>query len=126
MKNKSSLYHLFFVFITLTLWSTLSFAHLDLISTSPSKDEVVLKPIQTITLKLTGKAEPRFSKIEVTEVATKERIDSGEAVVDQQNTLSVSLKVPLKAGKYHINWKAISVDTHKAHGEYDFTYAPKE
>lgn len=111
----------------LTLCPAITLAHIDLVTASPGKDEVVVKPIQTIRLKLSGKVEPKFSKIEVIEVASKNRMDSGEIVIDEkQDALSISLKGPLKAGKYHVKWKATSIDAHKAHGEYDFTFAPKE
>ncbi|MEK6626035.1 MAG: copper resistance protein CopC [Bdellovibrionota bacterium] len=117
----------FSLLFIMALWPLITLAHIDLITATPGKNEVIEKPIQVITLKLSGKAEAKFSKIEVIEVATKERIDSGQVDADlQKNTLSTSLKIPLKTGKYHVKWKVVSVDTHKAHGEYDFTYAPKD
>jgi methionine-rich copper-binding protein CopC len=130
MKQKLSGYrlHAAILFVGQLLLPALAMAHTHLVSSEPGKNEVIKTVIQAVTLKLSEDVEPKFSKIEVTETATKVRADEGEVKQTEQgkNTLTVSLKHLLKAGKYHVNWKATSVDTHKSHGEYDFTYAPKE
>jgi methionine-rich copper-binding protein CopC len=53
-------------------------------------------------------------------------IPTGKASVDPSspNVLHVPLGQALKPGVYIVNWRVVSVDTHKSSGHYKFTVAP--
>jgi methionine-rich copper-binding protein CopC len=53
-------------------------------------------------------------------------IPTGKASVDSSspNVLHVPLGQALKPGVYIVNWRVVSVDTHKSSGHYKFTVAP--
>lgn len=59
-----------------------------------------------------------------------EAIPTGKAALDGADpaTLHVPIHVPigakLKPGRYVVNWRATSVDTHHSSGSYKFTVAP--
>lgn len=44
-----------------------------------------------------------------------------ETAPSDQKTLIVTPEKPLAAGKYNVEWHAVSVDTHKSEGNYVFT-----
>ena len=68
----------------------------------------------------TEKLEPALSKVRVFDSFGME-VDKRDARVDQSNAalLTVSL-VKLKAGKYKVVWRAVSVDTHVTTGDFSF------
>ena len=84
---------------------------------------VAAAPI-AVTLTFTEGLEPRFSSIAV-EDAAGQRVDLGDAhlVQDDQTRFAVGLK-PLAPGRYKVQWRATSVDTHKTNGSFSFTVAP--
>ena len=65
-----------------------------------------------------------FSDIQVFDAAGKE-VDKHDKRLDTSNQalLIVSLP-PLKAGKYKVVWKAVSVDTHVTRGDFTFDISP--
>ena len=66
----------------------------------------------------------RFSSIAV-EDAAGQRVDLGDAhlVQGDQTRFAVGLK-PLVPGRYKVEWRVTSVDTHKTNGNFSFTVAP--
>ena len=81
------------------------------VSTAPSE----------VKIWFTGKLEPAFSKIEVSDSAGA-TVDRGDAAVDPDDPalMHVSLK-PLPPGTYKVHWHAVSVDTHATDGDFTFT-----
>ena len=65
----------------------------------------------------TQKLEPAFSSITVTNSAGQ-RVDTGKTRVSG-NQMSVSLRSG-GAGAYRINWRVLSVDTHRTDGNFTF------
>ena len=107
---------------------TPAFAHSHLVKSDPVADSKMSESPKAVTLTLSEAVESKFSKIEVTHVETKTRVDEGKVTpAVGKNSVTVQLKTPLQSGKYHVEWKATSKDTHKSHGSFDFTLAsPKE
>ena len=69
------------------------------------------------TLWFTQKLEPAFSSITVTNSAGQ-RVDAGKTRVSG-NQMSVSLRSG-GAGTYRVNWRVLSVDTHRTDGSFTF------
>jgi methionine-rich copper-binding protein CopC len=97
-----------------------TFGHAHLSSAMPAPGATVKAPAE-IRLLFTEPLEPAFSTIEVYDAAGK-RIQTGKSEV-KDNIMHVPLK-PLPAGGYKVNWRVLSVDTHKSSGSFTFTVAP--
>jgi len=77
-----------------------------------------------VTLGLTEAVEPAFSGVAVTNAAG-DRVDDGKIAIDSHDPQEVHVKVkPLMPGVYHVQWRVISVDTHRTQGNFSFTVAP--
>jgi methionine-rich copper-binding protein CopC len=65
--------------------------------------------------------EPAFSTLRVMN-SENQQVDKGDGHVDEQDNtiLEVSLP-PLSAGKYHVYWVVVSVDTHHTERDFYFT-----
>jgi hypothetical protein len=49
-------------------------------------------------------------------------VDKGDGHVDERDNTIMEVSLPtLPAGKYHVFWVAISVDTHRTEGDFSFT-----
>jgi copper resistance protein C len=89
-------------------------------STPAVGSDVPTAPTQ-VTIWFTQELEPAFSSIEV-QNASGQRVDNGNAQVDPKDAsiLHVALK-PLPPGKYKVQWRVVSVDTHPTEGTFEFT-----
>ena len=91
-------------------------AHLD--HAVPAVGSTVPTPPQDVTLTFTQNLEAAFSSANVTD-ASGARVDQGEAKISG-NTMQIGLKA-LTAGTYTVHWQAVSVDTHKTEGTFNFS-----
>ncbi len=92
-------------------------AHAMLDHAEPRVGNKVSSPPHEVTLWFTQKLEPAFSSITVTNAAGQ-RVDSGKTRVNG-NQMSVSLKGG-GTGTYRVNWRVLSVDTHRTDGSFTF------
>lgn len=92
-------------------------AHAMLDHAEPRVGNKVSSPPREVTLWFTEKLEPAFSSITVTNAAGQ-RVDSGKTRVSG-NQMSVSLKGG-GAGTFRVNWRVLSVDTHRTDGSFTF------
>lgn len=85
---------------------------------------VAIGPIE-LRLHFTEAVELKFSGVKVSLEGGKALLAAKTAVdsVDPQ-TLVVTLTDPLAPGVYRVQWKVVSVDTHKTQGDYRFTVKP--
>jgi methionine-rich copper-binding protein CopC len=96
-----------------------AFAHAMLDHATPKVGSTVSAPPKDIVLWFTEKLEPAFSSIEV-------RNEQGAVVTAGKATVigdRTQLRAPLKAlqpGTYKVNWKVLSVDTHRTEGSFSF------
>ena len=99
-------------------------AHAFLDKADPGVGATVQAAPAAVILTFTEGLEPRFSSITV-EDAQGQRVDLGDAhaVADDPTRFAVGLK-PLAPGRYKVEWRATSVDTHKTNGNFSFTVAP--
>jgi methionine-rich copper-binding protein CopC len=92
-------------------------AHAFLDHAEPRVGNTVASPPHQVILWFTQKLEPAFSSVTVTNAAG-ERVDSGKARVSGEQ-MSVPLR-SIGSGTYHVNWHALSVDTHTTEGHFSF------
>ena len=111
--------HLLAILLALVA-STSAFAHAHLESTSPKAEAVLASPPTEVAIELSEDIEAKFSSIEVRD-AKGARVDNNDPHLapDDAKRLIVSLH-PLEPGSYKVDWKVISVDTHKTHGSFSF------
>jgi methionine-rich copper-binding protein CopC len=96
-------------------------AHAFLDHAAPAAGENLHGGPAKIVLHFTEALEPSFSTIEV-------RDDSGASVaggpvVVQGDEMDIPLK-HLAPGRYRVSWRAVSVDTHRTEGKYNFLVTP--
>jgi methionine-rich copper-binding protein CopC len=91
-------------------------AHASLTHASPSAGSAVSAAPQEVMLTFTDTLEAAFSKVTVTD-ANGIEVSQGKG---QVNGNVMSLK-PLSAGRYKVNWRAVSTDTHKTEGNFTFS-----
>ena len=92
-------------------------AHAFLDHAEPRVGNTVATAPREVTLWFTQKLEPAFSSITVTNSAGQ-RVDAGKTRVSG-NQMSVSLRSG-GAGTYRVNWRVLSVDTHRTDGSFTF------
>jgi methionine-rich copper-binding protein CopC len=107
------------VIVPLLLWLVTgeARAHAFLDHAEPRVGNTVATAPREVTLWFTQKLEPAFSTITVTNAAGQ-RVDTGKTRVSG-NQMSVSLRSG-GAGTYRVNWRVLSVDTHRADGNFTF------
>ena len=107
------------VIIPLLLWLVTgeASAHAFLDHAQPRVGNTVATAPREVTLWFTQKLEPAFSSITVTNSAGQ-RVDAGKTRVSG-NQMSVSLRSG-GAGTYRVNWRVLSVDTHRTDGSFTF------
>jgi copper resistance protein C len=107
------------VIIPLLLWLVTgeASAHAFLDHAEPRVGNTVATAPREVTLWFTQKLEPAFSNITVTNSAGQ-RVDTGKTRVSG-NQMSVSVRSG-GAGTYRVNWRVLSVDTHRTDGNFTF------
>lgn len=104
-----------------------SFAHAHMKSSEPKKDAVLEKLPSEVRITFSEELEPSMSKIEVKNEDAKEEV--GERKLSDKSGGEV-LVAKLKstgntgAGRYTVKWKAVSKDSHKMTGQFEFTVRP--
>ena len=96
-------------------------AHAFLTEAHPRAGENAKPTPIKIELHFTEPLEPTFSSIAVTNEAGQDVTAS--AATANGTEMDVALK-PLAPGRYRVTWHAVSVDTHKTQGGFNFTVAP--
>jgi hypothetical protein len=102
-----------------------AWAHAHLVKSTPAAGGTVAASPTEVRLKFSEGVEPRFSGVTIAGPAG-EAIATGKPGVDpvDANTLVVSIGEKLKPGLYKVTWHAVSVDTHKTQGGFQFTVEP--
>ena len=111
--------------LAFTMIATSALAHALLQKAVPAVGGVVTASPKEIRLKFSEGVEPRFSGVELAGVSG-EAIGVGKPGVDpaDNSVLVVAVGHPLKPGTYKVTWHAVSVDTHRTQGSFEFTVQP--
>ena len=97
-----------------------AFAHAELERAEPQAGSTVRGAPSEVAIWFSQKLEPAFSSITVRNAAGQ-RIDVGKTRVSG-NVMRASLKA-IGAGRYQVNWRVLSVDTHRTQGSFSFQVA---
>ena len=78
-------------------------------------------PPREVRLWFTEAVEPAFSAVTVTNAAG-DRVNVGKLAIDSHDPQELHVRVkPLASGVYQVQWRVISVDTHRTRGNFSFT-----
>jgi methionine-rich copper-binding protein CopC len=106
---------------TIMLWQSAAWAHAFLDHADPKVGSTITNSPTEIKVWFTQNLEPAFSTLEVQDAKGKE-VDKKDAHLDDKDkTLFVVSLPPLSSGTYTVIWHAVSVDTHKTQGRFEFT-----
>ena len=98
-----------------------AFAHAFLKTATPAVGSTVATPPAALVLNYTESLEVPFCTVTVTDAAGHQvQTAKPQAVPGHPAELSVPLHITAP-GKYHVVWHALSVDTHKTQGTFNFT-----
>ena len=106
---------------TLAALSSAAAAHAFLQSASPAAGENVHGAPARIALHFSEPLEQAFSGIAVTDEAGHD--EAAGAIAVNGTEMDLPLK-PLAPGRYRVTWHAVSVDTHRTEGKYNFLVLP--
>ena len=118
----------------LLLLPSVAAAHGMLLRAQPPVDSEINQLPESILLTFSERVESRFSRVtmhhalrdaETGELAAGEPVDEGMAdapAVTQE--LAVRLPHALPAGLYVVQWRVLSVDSHRTSGRFTLTYKP--
>jgi hypothetical protein len=97
-----------------------AFAHAELKQATPSVNGTVNLAPNEVTLKFSERLEPAFSTV-VVRNATGKRMDKANAKIDTKDrTVMRTSLPPLDPGIYIVEWRALTVDTHRTEGAFIF------
>lgn len=98
-----------------------AFAHAHLKASDPAAGAKVAPSISALLLTFTEAVQPKFCTVTVLDgMGMHAEQGVPQTVPGHPNELSVKLHLQM-AGKYTVDWHALSVDTHKTHGKFSFT-----
>ncbi|MFK0161162.1 copper homeostasis periplasmic binding protein CopC [Rhizobium sp. NPDC090279] len=99
-------------------------AHAHLKSAVPAADGTVKTAPSELDLTFSEGLNLKFSGIKVTG-PDKAAVKTGKGMLmNKDTTLMVPVTDKLSAGKYTVEWHALSTDGHKTNGTYSFTVSP--
>src|SRR6516162_4506504 len=97
-----------------------AFAHAHLVRATPAAGGTVQAAPSEVMLRFSEKLEPKFSSVTVRDSAGKQ-VNKGNAAVDKADRTIIRVSLPsLEPGVYKVEWRAVSVDTHKVNGDFTF------
>jgi copper resistance protein C len=101
-----------------------AFAHAHLDRAEPGVGTTVSTSPGQVQIWFTEALEPAFSTITVTDAQGTD-VGQGKAKLNEADPklLELGLK-KLAPGTYRVNWRVVSVDTHRTEGDYTFTVKP--
>jgi methionine-rich copper-binding protein CopC len=111
--------------LAFTMVASTAFAHAQLLKAVPAVGGKVTASPKEVRLSFSEGVEPRFSGIalametDATEPTGKPSVDSAD-----NRVLVAAVLQALKPGIYTVRWHAVSVDTHRTQGSFNFTVAP--
>jgi copper resistance protein C len=96
-------------------------AHAFLERARPAAGEKLRAAPAELELHFSEALEPAFSGVTVTDAA------GGDVSVGPSSASGTEMSLPLKVlkpGRYRVSWHAVSVDTHRTEGQYNFLVLP--
>lgn len=101
--------------------SALASAHALLVSSAPTKGQVLEAPPTEIRLTFSEHVEARYTRVKLVDSAGKV-LDADRAQPDKNDPNTVALAVPvLKSGNWRATWTTVGTDGHKTRGDLRFS-----
>ena len=110
--------------ILLTGLTGAAFAHAHLKSAIPAVNGTVSAAPAKLDLSFSESVNLHFTGVSVTGPGNAKVATGAAKLLNHDLTLMVPVAGTLAAGKYTVNWHALSTDGHKTHGTYSFTVKP--
>jgi len=104
----------------LALISSSAFAHAMLESASPPVGGTVAAPAE-IRITFSEGIEPKFSGVALSGPGGAVPVGKATTAAGDDKVLVVKVGKTLAPGTYTVKWRAVSVDTHRTQGDFDFT-----
>ncbi|MGE8354080.1 MAG: copper homeostasis periplasmic binding protein CopC [Pseudomonas protegens] len=96
------------------------FAHAHLKGSTPAANSSVVAPNE-LRLMFSEGVEAAFTQVKISKDGAPLEVKSLATEGADKKTLIVTpAATPLRAGEYKVQWHAVSVDTHKSEGSYNF------
>lgn len=94
-------------------------AHAKLVSATPAQDSTVGAPTELV-LKFSETLAPKFSSLAITSMGNT-AVASKVSIAKDGVTMTAKPAKPLGPGAYTVSWHAVTADTHRMEGKYNFT-----
>ena len=99
-------------------------AHSLLVRSQPERRATVTRPPEEVRLWFSERIEPAYARVSVWDAGGKQ-VDAGDAAVDQAGATTLAVRTPgLRAGRYTVRYRVLSVDGHIVESSFDFTIRP--
>ena len=99
-------------------------AHSLLVRSQPERRATVTRPPEEVRLWFSERIEPAYARVSVWDAGGKQ-VDAGDATVDQADATTLAVRTPgLRAGRYTVRYRVLSVDGHIVESSFDFTVRP--
>ncbi|PYM75314.1 MAG: copper-binding protein [Candidatus Rokuibacteriota bacterium] len=99
-------------------------AHSLLVRSQPERRATVTRPPEEVRLWFSERIEPAYARVSVWDAGGKQ-VDAGDAAVDQADATTLAVRTPgLRAGRYTVRYRVLSVDGHIVESSFDFTVRP--
>lgn len=110
------------ILVAAVAWTAQAHAFLD--HADPAVGSQVHTAPSAVKLWFTEKLEPALSRVQVFD-ADGHEVDRHDVRSDASNAAALAVSLPaLKAGKYKVMWRVVSVDTHVTNGTFSFEIVP--
>jgi methionine-rich copper-binding protein CopC len=104
--------------------SPLAMAHAHLKAQAPAANTTAAAPSE-LRLSFSEAVEASFSQVTLTDASGAPVATAPPATTPgDAKVLVVRPAAPLSPGRYQVQWRVVSVDTHKSDGTYSFTVGP--
>jgi len=99
-------------------------AHSLLVRSQPERRATVTRAPEEVRLWFSERIEPAYARVSVWDAGGKQ-VDAGDAAVDQADATTLAVRTPgLRAGRYTVRYRVLSVDGHIVESSFDFTVRP--
>lgn len=106
--------------LALMTGASTAFAHAHLEQSTPAADSTI-SSANEVRLVFSEGVEDKFTQVAINRDGTSVAVTSIKTEPGNKKVLIVTPAQALPAGQYRVNWKVVSVDTHKSNGQYSFT-----
>jgi len=126
LKNCVSKYAALAIIIAVT--PVMAFAHAYLKKSEPVQGATLTTAPAEVTLEFSEELETQMSKIQVKNSLNSEIVSTGKPSDGGKGLATLQIKlIPLKTDQlthYIVSWKAVSKDSHRMPGSFEFSVAP--